>query len=63
MSRRIYGLRWIDNSWSIKGHFLFFGLILASPLAALAAFLIFEIGNTIRAETEADVPDRSRYRG
>jgi two-component sensor histidine kinase len=52
MSRRIYGLRSIGHSWSIKGHFLFFGLILASPLAALAAFLIFEIGNTIRAETE-----------
>ena len=52
MSRRIYGFGLIDRSWSIKSHFLFFGLILASPLAALSAFLIFEIGNTIRAETE-----------
>jgi two-component sensor histidine kinase len=52
MSRRIHGFRWLDRSWSIKSHFLFFGLILAFPLAALAAFLIFEIGRTIRAETE-----------
>src|SRR6266568_3146055 len=52
MSGRICGSRWIDRSWSIKSHFWFFGLILALPLAALAAFLIFENGQTIRAETE-----------
>lgn len=52
MSRRLHGFRWIDRSWSIKSHFWFFGLILALPLAALAAFLIIEIGQTIRAETE-----------
>src|SRR5215470_12896743 len=52
MSRGIHGFRWIDRAWSIKSHFFLFGLILALPLAALAAFLIFEIGRTIRAETE-----------
>jgi two-component sensor histidine kinase len=52
MSRRIHGFRWIDRSWSIKSHFWFFGLILTLPLAALATFLIFEIGRAIRAETE-----------
>src|SRR6266850_3192223 len=52
MSRRIHGFRWIDRSWSIKSHFWFFGLILTLPLAALATFLIFEIGRSIRAETE-----------
>jgi two-component sensor histidine kinase len=52
MSRRLNAARWVDRSWSIKSHFWFFGLILTLPLGGLAAALIFEIGQTIRAETE-----------
>jgi two-component sensor histidine kinase len=52
MSRRVHVFRWIGRSWSIKSRFWFFGLILTLPLAVLAAVLIFEIGQTIRAETE-----------
>src|SRR6266550_532341 len=42
----------IARPWSIRSHFWFFGLILALPLAILASFLILEIGQTVRLETE-----------
>src|SRR2546429_217184 len=42
----------IARPWSIRSHFWFFGLILALPLALLASFLIIEIGQTVRLETE-----------
>src|SRR5436190_13429380 len=42
----------IGRSWSIKGHFWLFGLILALPLVVLATFLIAEVGRTIRLQTE-----------
>src|SRR5215204_6336337 len=40
------------RSWSLRAHFLFFGLILVLPLAVLAAFLIFGIAQANRSSLE-----------
>jgi PAS domain S-box-containing protein len=52
MSRLFHTRGWIARSWSVRSLFWFFGLILALPLAVLASFLIIEIGQSVRLDTE-----------
>src|SRR5690348_1719699 len=46
--------------WSLRTHFLFFGLILVLPLAVLASFLIIELSTANRAQLERRIVEQAR---
>jgi two-component sensor histidine kinase len=52
MSGGIWGRARATRAWSLQTHFLLFGAIVVLPLAALAAFLLYQLADRDRAQLE-----------